>query len=70
MTFLIELSRCIGAVALAAGLAGCGNNAEPLSASVAAPSQARGVQRNDCRSANALTTQKGCRPGGYVVGRQ
>ena len=47
-------------ILLAVALAACGSDTEPASASSAAPQGQ--VVANDCRSPDAQTTQRGCRP--------
>lgn len=60
MHHLGQLSLWIGGVALAGGLAGCGDNAPASSGAELAGSQAAQYRPNDCRSRYAQTTQKGC----------
>lgn len=63
MHSLSQLSTWIGGVSLAGGLIGCGDSGQASSAAELAGSQAAQYPANDCRSAYALTTQKGCTAG-------
>lgn len=68
MTSLYSFSLLTCATVLAAALAGCGDSSETLAASSSA--QASRTQPAQCRSADAQSTQKGCRPIGQMVGRK
>lgn len=64
MTHFHPLLLCIAAAALAGSLAGCDNRTD---SSTAALSQPGGAVSNDCRSPNALSSQRGCRPSTRVL---
>jgi hypothetical protein len=60
MTSLLPLTPGLLALGLAGLLTACGNSSGPAAAPQASP---RGqVAANDCRSPNAQSTQRGCRP--------
>ena len=61
MTTLIRFLPCLLTVALAASMAGCQNPIESQGGTTQAIA-------NDCRSPNALTSQRGCRPATRIMG--
>lgn len=67
MTSLLQIPLCVVTIALAGALAGCADEAGPASAQSPSSPQAT-VVANDCRSPNALSSQRGCRPATRVMG--
>ncbi len=68
MKYLLQITPGILAIALAASLAGCGSDSGPtLDSTLAPPGQ---VVANDCRSPNAQSTQRGCRPVTRMIANQ
>jgi len=66
MTVLLELIPGLLALSLAASLVACSNdNAAAAEADAASRGQ---VVANDCRSPNAQSTQRGCRPVTRMMG--
>jgi hypothetical protein len=68
MMFLLQLTPGLLAVALAASLAACGSQSDPTLDSTVAPQGQ--VVANDCRSPNAQTTQRGCKPVTRMIATQ
>jgi len=69
MSSIIDLTPVLFAIALTGLLAACDNGSAPQSAATLSPQSAAGtVAPNDCRSPNAQTTQRGCRPVTKVMG--
>ena len=68
MMFLLQITTRVLAIALAASLAACGSESGPaLDSTLAPPAQ---VVANDCRSPNAQSTQRGCRPVTRMIANQ
>ncbi|MFC5496342.1 hypothetical protein ACFPOE_02255 [Caenimonas terrae] len=68
MPCIFELTPVLFALTLSGLLAGCDKSGGPQSAAVVAPGPAGAVVANDCRSPNAQTTQRGCRPATRLMG--
>ena len=61
-----QFSPGVLAIALAASLAACGTHSDTTRDSTLAPQGA--VVANDCRSPDAQSTQRGCRPTTRMMG--
>jgi hypothetical protein len=69
MSPTIELTPCLFAIALAGLLTACDSNSDPRSVASPSPQSAAGtVIANDCRSPDAQSTQRGCRPTTHLLG--
>jgi hypothetical protein len=66
MSFL-QLTPGLLAVALAASLAACGSDSDATQDSTVA--RQGKVVANDCRSPDAQSTQRGCRPTSRMLGK-
>lgn len=67
MTTLLQHTPSLLAIGLAGLLAACGNASESESAASAAKQGQ--VVANDCRSPDAQSTQRGCRPLARMLGK-
>lgn len=69
MSSIIELTPALFAITLAGLLAACDRSSQtPSAATVSPQSTAGAVVANDCRSPQAQSTQRGCRPVTKVMG--
>ena len=68
MMFPLQITPGVLAIALAASLTACGSDSNAtLDSTLAPPGQ---VVANDCRSPNAQSTQRGCRPVTRMIANQ
>jgi hypothetical protein len=69
MSSIIELTPVLFAITLTGLLSACDRNSQTQSAATLSPRSAPGAGvANDCRSPQAQSTQRGCRPVTKVMG--